>query len=160
MDLSEGTSQNLFEQFHYVKEYITHEKIEQWVLDKKPADKRWAECFQFLRTKEASYEEFSRIVEFGFSLPGTSAPVERIFSHIKKIWKAESSQLEIRTVKSILYIKHNLKYSCVEFYNHIKKQPALLRQIGSSQKYTPDEISVSISPAASTTSGDSTMPIS
>lgn len=139
LDLSEGASQKIFEQFNYVNEYITEARIDKWSHDKKSADERWVECFKFLFQNGVRIEEFSAMVEYGFSLPGTSAPVERIFAYIKKIWKPESTQLQIQTLKSILYMKHNLKYTCTEFYEYLKSQPALLKQIGNSKKYERDE---------------------
>lgn len=88
-----------------------------------------------MATSQVPYLNFARVVEYILCLPGTSAPVERVFSSIKNIWKTESANLQNDTLKSILLIKTNLNYSCVEFYQFLKKTPELLKQIASQEKY-------------------------
>jgi hypothetical protein len=53
-------------------------------------------------------------------LPGTSAPVERVFSIVGNIWSAKRSRLVVSTVKHLLNVKINLELSCCEFYDVIK----------------------------------------
>jgi hypothetical protein len=60
------------------------------------------------------------MVEFAMSLPGTSAPVERVFSIMGNIWSAERGRLSVSTVKHLLNVKINSELSCYEFYDVIK----------------------------------------
>ena len=69
-------------------------------------------------------------------LPGTSASVERLFSAINKICSTEKTQLQIKTPKSMLIVKYNMDYSCVQLYDVLNKNPATLRTIGSNEKYS------------------------
>lgn len=41
------------------------------------------------------------------------------------------------TLKSILFVKHNLKYDCIEFHALLKSKPDLLRKISTQDKYNP-----------------------
>jgi hypothetical protein len=55
------------------------------------------------------------------SLPGTSAPVERVFSIMGNIWSAERGRLSVSTVKHLLNVRIiNSELSCCEFYDLIK----------------------------------------
>jgi hypothetical protein len=73
--------------------------------------------------------------EFAMSLPGTSAPVERVFSIMGNIWSAERGRLLVSTVKYLLNVKINSKLSCCEFYDVIKTNKPFLKKVMSSDKY-------------------------
>jgi hypothetical protein len=49
------------------------------------------------------------MVEFAMSLPGTSAPVERVFSIMGNIWSAERGRLSVSTVKHLLNVKKSIQ---------------------------------------------------
>lgn len=137
-------SPKIFAQYGYVKTYCSSEKLAEWrdgkdkngKLKSVSTEERWVEVFKHMETEQVPYLEFSRLIEFILCLPGTSAPVERVFSSAKNIWKVESSQLAVKTLKSILLVKMNLKYSCVDFYRFLKTQPKLLKAIASEKKYS------------------------
>jgi hypothetical protein len=75
------------------------------------------------------------MVEFAMSLPGTSAPVERVFSIMGNIWSAEKGRLLVSTVKHLLNVKINSELSCCEFYDVIKTNQPFLKKVMSSEKY-------------------------
>jgi hypothetical protein len=79
------------------------------------------------------------MVEFAMSLPGTSAPVERVFSIMGggNIWSAERGRLSVSTVKLLLNVKINSELSCREFYDVlvIKTNRPFLKKVMSSEKY-------------------------
>jgi hypothetical protein len=56
------------------------------------------------------------MVEFAMSLPGTSAPVKRVFSIMGNSWSAERGKLSVSTVKHLLNVKINSELSCCELY--------------------------------------------
>lgn len=118
-----------------MKTFITDRKIEQWTLDKKAVDERWIDCFQFLSNNEVPYETISTIVAYALCLPGTSAVVERVFSTINKLWTVEKTRLQITTLKSILFVKHNFDFDCINFYDYLKSKPEIMRKIGQQNKY-------------------------
>lgn len=41
----------------------------------------------------------------------------------------------METLKSMLFVKNNIDYNCIDFYNFLKEQPRLLKQIASQEKY-------------------------
>lgn len=128
-------SPKVFEQYGYVKTYCSDEKIAEWRTKKTPTEERWVDVFKHLETQEVPYADFASIIEYILCLPGSSAPVERIFSSIQNVWTKEKSQLQMATLESIMYVKNNLDYTCIDFYHFLKTKPDLLRQISSAQKY-------------------------
>jgi hypothetical protein len=75
------------------------------------------------------------MVEFAMSLPGTSAPVERVFPIMGNIWSAERGRLSGSTVKHLLNVNINSKLSCCEFYDVIQTNKPFLKKIMFSEKY-------------------------
>lgn len=128
-------SSAVVDQYGYMKSFCTNEKLEEWNNNKLRTDERWVEMFKHMETNRIPFEEFSKLIEFVLCFPGSSAPVERVFAKAKKIWKQDSSSLEISTLDSILHVKINMDWSCTEFHKFLKTQPELLRQISSQQKY-------------------------
>uniref|UniRef100_A0A034WRC0 HAT C-terminal dimerisation domain-containing protein n=1 Tax=Bactrocera dorsalis TaxID=27457 RepID=A0A034WRC0_BACDO len=76
-----------------------------------------------------------RIISYILSLPGTSATVERVFSLINQIWSDEKSQIKIETLRDLLYVRYNIKMTCKEFFEFLKMQPKMLKEIASNEKY-------------------------
>ena len=72
--------------------------------------------FQNVQDSENTIPNLSKLVEFGFYLPGTSTKVERIFSVIFNTWTAEKGQMTLATLEAILNIKFNSEMTCAEFY--------------------------------------------
>lgn len=140
--ISKRTSFNLshnssavFDQCVYVKSFCTNEKLSEWEANKVPTEQRWVEIFKHMEAKHVPFDEFSKIIEYALCFPGSSAPVERVFATAKKIWKLESSSLQIATLNAILHVKMNMEWSCIEFYDFLKTKPDLLRQISGQDKY-------------------------
>lgn len=53
----------------------------------------------------------------------------------EKVWATESSALQVETLRAILYVKYNMTFKCLEFYDFLKTQPELLRKIAGQDKY-------------------------
>jgi hypothetical protein len=82
------------------------------------------------------FAEFAHLIEFITCFAGTSAPVERIFANVNKIWTKEKSALQPSTLKSnnrIFYKKLRLKKSMIsKIHKQMLKKvlvPCLLTQI-------------------------------
>lgn len=129
-------SVQMFRQFGYLKAYMTVEKISKWNSDKTPPDLRWVECFKHFDENEVPYHLISMIIQYIYCLPGTSASVERVFSAVNKIWTNEKTRLQVKTLKSILIVKYNMAFSCLEFFKFLKSKPDLLAKIAAQEKYT------------------------
>lgn len=133
-DLSRNSSY-VFDQFGYIKNYCTDEKINEWQKRNVATEDHWVEIFKHLERAQLPFREFALIIEFILCLPGSSAPVERIFSIGKQMWKTESSALHVKTLNAMLKVKCNMELNCLDFYTFLKGQPALLRKISTQEKY-------------------------
>lgn len=125
----------LFDQYGYLKEFVTASKIQSWNSAKASSEDRWVECFRHFEQNNVPFDIISNIAEYVLCLPGTSASVERVFSLIKKIWTSDKTRLKIETLKNMLYAKYNIKLTCIEFYNFLKGNPELLVKIAGQDKY-------------------------
>lgn len=128
-------SSKVLEEYGYIKNYCKAEKLAEWNSNEVSTDERWVEIFRHMDANRVPFIEFSQIIEYILCFPGSSAPVERVFAKAKKVWKQESSALMVSTLKSILFVKINLEYDCIGFYNFLRTQPTLLRKIASQEKY-------------------------
>ena len=68
-------------------------------------------------------------------LPGSNAPVERIFSQMNALWTDEKNRFLVETIKSILMIKSIINLSCDAFAKKLAKDKAILKKIHGSEKY-------------------------
>lgn len=103
-------AQNLsrvLDQYGYIKNYCNDENFAEWRDNNVATDGRWVDIFKHLDREQLPYSEFALIIEFVLCLPGSSAPVERIFSIAKQIWKNESSSFLPKTLCAMLKVKCN-----------------------------------------------------
>jgi hypothetical protein len=99
-------------------------------------EEKWKAIFNVFQKTDISCCNISKMVEFAMSLPGTSAPVERVFFQLwGHIWSAERCRLSVSTVKHLLNVKINSEFSCCEFYDVIKTNKPFLKKVMSSEKY-------------------------
>lgn len=130
-----ANSPRIFQQFGFMKNYCTDEKIAAWNTWKLTTESRWVEFFKHMSQHQAPYEDVSRVIEFILCFAGTSAPVERVFAKAKKIWTLEKPSLLPSTLKSILIVKNNMDYYYCEFSKFLEEQPDILRKISAQKKY-------------------------
>lgn len=131
----ESCDTELFDQFTHLNKYVTAEKIQSWEENSIATDQRWVECFKHFAKKNIPYNHLLKIVSYILCLPGTSATVERLFSLINDIWSIDKARLSIGTLRDLLYVRYNIKMSCLEFFEFLKGQPKMLEDIGSDGKY-------------------------
>lgn len=103
--------------------------------EKPKTQEKWKEVFESMSKCNIEYQNIFKLVEFGMCLPGTSAPVERVFSIMGNVWCAERGRMSISVVRELLNIKVNSKLSCVDFYDKIKSDKVFLGKVLSSEKY-------------------------
>lgn len=128
-------SPKVFAQYGHVKAYCNDMKLQEWKTNNVSTEQRWVELFKHMEANEIPYLDFTRVIEFPLCLPGANAITERVFSEIKNWWNIESSRLSIETMKAIMLVKLNLDYKCTEFYDLLGKNPEMLKQITSVDKY-------------------------
>ena len=71
--------------------------------------------------KHLDFQDFCNIVEFILCLPGSTAPVERIFSVMNSMWSKEKSRLIVETMRAMLVVKQNCVMECEKFYDKVLK---------------------------------------
>lgn len=130
------TKCQLHKEFGFVKNYCGEAKIKQWNEDKVEFSTRWVEIFQHLDSESCDYQEIAKIAEFVLCLPGSTASVERVFSHVNDTWTEGKTRLKVETLKAMISVKVNSKMSCLEFYEFVKTQPKMHRKVASKEKYT------------------------
>jgi hypothetical protein len=98
-------------------------------------EEKWKAIFKVFQKTDIACTNISKMVEFPMSLPGTSAPVERVFSIMGNIWPAERGRLLVSTVKHLLNVKINSELSCCKLYDIILTNKPFLKKVMSSEKY-------------------------
>ncbi|CAM2114040.1 unnamed protein product [Caretta caretta] len=81
------------------------------------------------------YTDLAKAVEFVLCLPGTTVPVERVFSIMNDVWSPEKSCLNIATMKTVLRVRVNASLDCTAFYDKLLIDKKTLKKIASSKKY-------------------------
>lgn len=132
---SEQDTEVFDDEFSLISNYLTDQKITDWNTRNIAIENLWVEVFTDFRAKDLSHMNFRIIVEYVLCLPASNAPVERVFSHMNKIWNSEKTKLGVSTLKAILITKSNINKSCQEFHSYIKTKPDILKQICGFEKY-------------------------
>jgi len=109
-----------------------------WTNNKISAETRWLQIFQELKGKGRLINNLSLLVQFAFSIPGSSTEVERLFSIINDVWGPDKPQMNTETLEAFLNIKFNSDMECTQYYESIKNDKQLLSQVHSNAKYGAD----------------------
>lgn len=78
------------------------------------------------------------LVQYPFSIPGSSTEVERLYSIINDIWTPDKGQMSLETLEAYLNVKVNSDLNCSSYYALIKGNMTLLSKVHSSQKYVSE----------------------
>jgi hypothetical protein len=124
----------LFDEYVLLKEFWESKK-EEWKTQSIGSEEKWVQFFTHLKEKDVSVPSLRLLMEYIFSMPGTSAPVERIFSLMNNAWSDDRSLMHESTVKGLLICKMNIQATCTQFYEKIKNNTAFLKKVHSSEKY-------------------------
>ena len=86
-----------FDKHILVKNYNSaSDRRERWQNTSISYGQTWTQLFQALKDKDIPISHFQKLVErvpYVFCLPGTSVPVERIFSVMKNMWSDDRSNM-------------------------------------------------------------------
>ena len=83
-------------------------KKKNWEETQATSEVKWVEMFRYLNEKNLSVTNLKHVTELVSSLPGTSAPVERIFSIMNNVWSQDPSNMSESTVSC----KMNIDLTC------------------------------------------------
>ena len=82
---------SLFDEEVLVKKHISkYSKEDSW--QKVSLEQKWVQIFKKFE-KDIGIPNFQKLIEFIFCLPGTSAPIERIFSMMNNIWSDHRNKM-------------------------------------------------------------------
>ncbi|XP_074838051.1 uncharacterized protein LOC142004355 isoform X2 [Carettochelys insculpta] len=129
----------LFDEWRNAKPIISCHMAD-WNMQKTPISERWRKVFQEMDKKAVEYSNLAKAVEFVLCLPGTTAPVERVFSVMNAVWSPEKSHLSDCTRKAILLVQVNFDLDCAAFYEKLLRNKQILQKIASQDKRSQPEI--------------------
>ncbi|GBM62715.1 hypothetical protein AVEN_76095-1 [Araneus ventricosus] len=115
------------------KEYL-QSNWEQWKQEETTRDviisneEKWLRQFDHFKENHIATPNLIKIVEYAFCLPGTSAPVERVFSLMSNAWTDDRGLMKESTVKGLMTCKINIGLACEDFYNKIKIKKRLSKK--------------------------------
>ena len=129
----------LFDEHFLVKNYVPEsEKRKMWQNITISLEQQWATSFKLLLTKTQPFQTFKNLssLYFVFCSPGTSAPVERIFSIMKNMWLDDRNIMLEQNVKTFLISKTYFSQCCVwRFYKKVKSITVFLKKVLGTEKH-------------------------
>ncbi|XP_062916330.1 uncharacterized protein LOC134352791, partial [Mobula hypostoma] len=128
----------LFEEWGNSKQAISR-LLPVWNTEKLPASERWCHVFQEMQRNGFAYSHLAKAVEFILCLPGSTAPIERLFSAMSTVLSPDKSHLSIPTMKAILLVQVNFDLDCLAFYDKLLKDKWTLQKIASKDNYNAQE---------------------
>ncbi|CAJ1074328.1 uncharacterized protein LOC128438617 isoform X2 [Xyrichtys novacula] len=126
---------NLFDEISALQEFLKSGLLEEWRKAERPLIERWSAAFTHLQENEIPYHNLAKLVSLVMCLPGSNAPVEKIFSLMNDIWTYARNRFTVDSIKAMLLVKTNINIPCQEFMEMLAKDRAILRKIHSSEKY-------------------------
>ncbi|GBL67895.1 hypothetical protein AVEN_199502-1 [Araneus ventricosus] len=130
----------LFDEVVLVKDYL-QSNWEQWKQEETTRDviilseEKWLRLFGHFKENHIAAPNLIKIVKFAFCLPGTSAPVERVFSLMNNAWTDDRGLMKESTVKDLKTCKINIGLASEDFYIKIKNKKDFLKNVLANEKY-------------------------
>lgn len=124
----------LFNNYNDLKVYLqSHEQ--KYLREMDNSIEKWIDIFKHFKNCSVNMISLHKLVEYAFVLPGTSAEAERIFSIINNIWTDDRNNLGLETLNSLISIQYNSQLKCSDFFENIKSDSKLLKDVRGSEKY-------------------------
>lgn len=124
----------VFDEFHSITQLVS-DLLPSWTETDATSEGRWLEIFKRMTQEHRPINQLSLLVQYAFSIPGTSTEVERLFSTVNDIWSTDKGQMQPGTLEAILNVKINTDLDCLQYYEAAKKNKSLLSKVQSSEKY-------------------------
>lgn len=126
---------NLFDEVSGLQEFLRDGILEEWKREDTPLIQRWHSVVSHFQLNEIPHINIDRLASVVICLPGSNAPVERVFSLMNDMWTAERNRFKVSTIKAMLTVKTNFNLPCQDFMEKLTKNKLILKNIHSSQKY-------------------------
>ncbi len=91
--------------------------------------------FTVFQDNDIQHTNLSKLSSVIMCLPGSNAPVERVFSQMNDTLISSRNRFTVSTIKSMLIVRTNFNLSCQEFMEKLSKDREILRKIQSSEKH-------------------------
>ena len=118
---------SLFEELHSFNNYLNNSDI-------KSSDYNAIEKYCKILSHN-SMNNLTRIVETVMSINISNDFVERVFSHMHRIWTDDRSRLGIDLIKAEICVKNNFDMNCIEFKSYVESNEKLFKSVKTSDKY-------------------------
>jgi len=115
----------LFDEVVLAKEFWLL-KVKDWKKEeiktkiKVTSEEKWVQLFCHFKEKDILAPNIKLILQYIFCMPGTSAPVERIFLLMNNAWSDERARMNENTVRGLMVCKMNFGLTCNEFYEKLR----------------------------------------
>lgn len=96
----------------------------------KEIEERWTKLF-----KNKNFVLIKKLVAILFSFFPSNSFCESIFSILKNLKTDERNSMEPKLINSLISIKCNADFNCIQAYDIFISQPQLLKQVKSQEKY-------------------------
>lgn len=126
---------DLFDEVSALQEFLKGESLSEWKGSETPLNQRWSTVFSHFRENDIPHANLARLVSVVMCLPGSNAPVERVFSQMNDIWTDGRNRFTVPSIKAILIVKTNINLPCEKFMELLAKDRTIQRKIHSSEKY-------------------------
>jgi hypothetical protein len=124
----------VFDEITLVSPYVTASTAS-WNQKSSSPEDQWKDVFEHFSKLGRSVKNLKKLVEFCFSIPGSSCEVERLFSIIDGIWGSEKGQFNLESVESMLNVCYNSKITCSEFHQSYENDQNVLEEVQKANKY-------------------------
>ncbi|XP_053277202.1 uncharacterized protein LOC128438617 isoform X2 [Pleuronectes platessa] len=126
---------DLFDEVSALHEFLKGESLLKWREIETPLSQRWSTVFTHFKENDIPHTNLARLVSVVMCLPGSNAPVERVFSQMNDIWTDSRNRFTVPSIKAILIVKTNINLLCDKFMEMLAKDRAIQKKIHSSEKY-------------------------
>ena len=126
---------SVFDEVTYRKQVLNSDILNKWQDNGISPSDRWKKVFDLLSELEIDTPNLRKLSAAYMCLPGSNAPVERIFSQMNALWTDEKNRFLVETIKTILMTKSTFNLSCDAFAKKLARNIATLKKIHGSEKY-------------------------
>eukprot|EP00079_Xenopus_tropicalis_P010275 XP_002934983.2 PREDICTED: uncharacterized protein LOC100492546 isoform X1 [Xenopus tropicalis] len=120
---------DLFNEITCLKSFVTKDKVQEWNSNGVTTCERWSQVFSHFSQKSLSFTQLKTIVELTLCMPGSSAPIQKVFSAMNMMSDADYSKLGVQSLKSVLMVLINFPMSCQEFAVELAYRKDILQKI-------------------------------
>lgn len=105
----------LFGEVTGLQEFLKGGSLEEWKTSETRLSQRWSTVVNHFKENDIPHSNLARLASVVMCLPGSNAPVERVFSQMNDLWTEARNRFTVPTIKAVLIVKTNFNLPCQEF---------------------------------------------